>query len=74
MNDEIPKFVLEKRPEMVQVFEALKQFLEGKEITVECKSCENPLTIYQDDALGFLNVNCTCGKSNYRSKWDPKKA
>ncbi|VAW60604.1 hypothetical protein MNBD_GAMMA10-1653 [hydrothermal vent metagenome] len=73
MSDKIPNFILEKHPEMVQVFEAIKQYKKNGKITVKCIYCDKPLSIYADETLGFLNVNCQCGKSSYRSKWNPNK-
>ena len=72
MINKISDIVLNKHSEMVQIFDAIKQFKSGEEVTISCPSCDEPLSVYQDDNLGFLNVNCPCGKCSYRSKWDPK--
>jgi len=73
MIDKIPDSVLNKHPEMVQIFDAIKQFKADEKVTVACPSCNEPLSVYQDENLGFLNVNCPCGKCSYRSKWGPKE-
>ena len=73
MEEEFPKVVLEKHPEVVEVFEAIRLFKSGKEVTTRCRYCGELLTINELPDVGVLNVNCPCGKTSYRSKWDPKK-
>jgi hypothetical protein len=73
MEEKIPKVVLEKHPEIIEVFEAIRSFKSGKEITTCCRYCGELLTISELAEVGVLNVSCPCGKTSYRSKWDPKK-
>jgi hypothetical protein len=73
MEEEIPKVVLEKHPEMVEVFEAIRLFKSGKKITTSCRYCDELLTVDELPNVGVLNVSCSCGKTSYRSKWDTKK-
>jgi hypothetical protein len=69
-TDEIPKFVLEKHPEMVRVGEALELFRKGEPVTTICLICGQPLIVTHIEVTGVIDIRCKTGCTKFRAKGD----
>ena len=71
-TDEIPKAILEKHPELIQIAEALEAHREGRAISTKCASCGQVLSVTEVKVSGGLWVTCSTGCTNYRARSQPK--
>lgn len=68
MEDEIPRGILEKHPELIQISEAISAYKEKRPITVYCKTCGQLLQVTEVKAVGSIWVMCGNGCTRYHSR------
>lgn len=71
MTPEIPKAILDKHPELVQVAVALAAHRAGKDVNTPCGICGEGLIVEEFDEVGVLVVTCPCGCTHHRTRWIP---
>lgn len=71
MTPKIPKTILDKHPELVQVAAALAAYQAGKDVTTSCSVCGEGLVVKEFSDIGILVVICPCGCTHYRTRWTP---
>ncbi len=70
MNEETPesiKRIYEKYPDLVYIDQALKEFYEGKEITVSCPTCGELLKVKHIEEIGTIWITCPNNHIVYRA-------
>ena len=72
MAGKIPKKMLEKTPQLEQIFAAIEEFRENGKSTVLCPKCDSAVTVVEDRKVGYLETTCQCGYCKYRMSWNPR--
>ena len=73
MNDELSAELKKKYPYLEQIFDAIKSYKKTGKNLIHCKNCSDTIQVHENEQEGFLEANCTCGKSKYRMRWDSTK-
>lgn len=72
MAEKIPKHMLDKNPQLEQIFAAIEEFRESGNSTVLCPKCDGVVKVVEDRQIGYLETICDCGYCKYRMSWDPR--
>ena len=70
MENEIPKEILKKHPEMQSISKALEEYRNNKKITALCPECNKEIIVEDLKEIRSLWVKCPCGKISMHSKYE----
>lgn len=73
MFEELPPALLQKYPQLEQIFAAIEEFKKTGSSQIRCINCSDIVEVKENKIEGILEANCPCGKSKYRMRWDPDK-
>ncbi len=73
MSNKLPESVLNRYPQLQNIFESIELFKKSGKQEVKCQSCGNTIEMRKNKKDESLETNCTCGKSKYRMRWDTNK-
>ena len=54
----MPDWLVEKHPEVEQIYQALDAYRNGREVTARCPRCGNLLVVFDKQHLGSLWIAC----------------
>jgi hypothetical protein len=67
MDYDIPASILKKHPELLQIYEALEEYNNGKSITTTCRTCNNVLQVIDNTVTKSQWIGCSEGCTSYRT-------
>ncbi len=73
MSTQIPKALLEERPQLKQIVEAIEEYNKTGKSTVTCKKCSGVITVVKIKEIGVMHTNCKCGYCKSRDSWKVEK-
>jgi len=68
-QEDIPKTLLDKHPELAQIDAAIRAYLAGEPIDARCPKCGNTLNVKEVPETGELWVTCGNGCTVYHERY-----
>lgn len=65
--------MLQKHPQLEQIFAAIEKFKKNCKLQIKCASCNNVIEVKEEKSEGILETICSCGKGKYRMRWGQSK-